>query len=130
MPRFLTLAEVLDLHAEQIQLYGGEAGIRELPLLESALAMPQAGMDGAYLHPDIFAMAAAYLYHLVMNHPFVDGNKRIGLAAAYVFLGMNGYDLECDPDMLADMVLEVARGNTGKDGIIVFLRENCVAVDD
>ncbi len=129
VPRFLTLAEVLELHAEQIDLYGGEVGIREIPLLESALAMPQAGIGGEYLHADVFSMAAAYLYHLVMNHPFVDGNKRIGLAAAYVFLGMNGYAVECDPDVLADMVLAVARGETGKEEIAVFFKEKCGTID-
>lgn len=122
MPCFLTLTEVLDLHAEQIALYGGESGIRDPALLESALAMPQAGIDGDYLHEDLFSMAAAYLFHLVMNHPFVDGNKRVGLAAAYVFLGLNGFVLDCDPGTVADMVLAVASGEKGKEEIAAFFR--------
>jgi death-on-curing protein len=121
-PIFLTLPDVLEIHAEQIDLYGGEAGIRDMALLESALAAPQSGMNGAYFHNDIFAMAAAYLFHIVQNHPFLDGNKRTGLACAYLFMALNGFELDCDADILANMVLEVAGGGKGKEGIAAFLQ--------
>ena len=81
-PTFLALEEVLALHADQIRRYGGRPGIRDLELLKSALGMPEASYCGAYLHPSAVEMAAAYLFHIVRNHPFVDGNQRVGLIAA------------------------------------------------
>src|SRR5947208_1858403 len=85
-PEFLTLHEVLGIHANQIELYGGSLGIRDQGLLEAALAQPEATFGGDYLHHDIYEMAAAYLFHLVQNHPFIDGNKRVGTVAATVVL--------------------------------------------
>ncbi|HWB53142.1 MAG TPA: Fic family protein, partial [Tepidisphaeraceae bacterium] len=75
---FLSVAEILELHETLIREFGGSVELRDPGLLESALAMPQSQFGGEFLHPDLAAMAAAYLYHLVMNHPFVDGNKRTG----------------------------------------------------
>lgn len=126
---FLTISEVLEIHGEQIDLYGGDAGVRDPALLESALAAPQSGMDGEYFHTDVFDMTAAYLYHIVQNHPFVDGNKRTGLACAYLFLAINGHELECDPDELADMVLEVAKGGLDKEGVATFVRMHATKLD-
>lgn len=80
MPRFLNLLESLEIHQSRIELYGGTDGVRDLGLLQSALAQPSAGFDGEFLHKDLFEMAAAYLFHIVRNHPFVDGNKRTALA--------------------------------------------------
>jgi death on curing protein len=125
-PRFLTLDEVLAIHSDQVRRYGGSAGIRDVGLLLSALAMPRASFGGQYLHPSLHEMAAACLFHLVQNHPFIDGNKRIGLAAAIVFLGLNDVWLESSPEELLEMVLKVARGEIGKPEIAVFLRERCV----
>ena len=82
---FLTVDDVLKLHQHQIDVYGGEHGVRDFGLLESALAMPQSMFGGQYLHQDIYEMASACLFHLVKNHPFIDGNKRAGAVAAYVF---------------------------------------------
>ncbi|MBI3855807.1 MAG: Fic family protein, partial [Planctomycetes bacterium] len=73
---FLSTESVQRIHEDQIQRYGGSLGIRDMGLLESAVAMPQAGSGGQYFHTDLYEMAAAYLFHLVKNHPFVDGNKR------------------------------------------------------
>lgn len=86
-------------------------------------------MGGEYFHADIFDMAAAYLFHIVLNHPFVDGNKRTGLACAYLFLAMNEYELECDPDELAEMVLRVASGGLDKAGVAAFVRLHAVGRD-
>ena len=83
---FLTLADVLDIHLYQLAHFGGSSGIRDLNLLKSAVAMPQMSFGGVMLHKDIYEMAAAYLFHLVENHPFIDGNKRSGAMAAIVFL--------------------------------------------
>ena len=97
---FLTLDDVLESHRYQIDTYGGSDGIRDLGLLESAIAQPEASYGGQYLHADFFEMAAAYLYHLVMNHPFVDGNKRVGLEVALIFLEINGVAVEASDDEL------------------------------
>ena len=125
-PVFLTLDEVLAIHADQIARYGGRSGIRDLGLLVSALAMPRTTFGRVHLHPSLPEMAAAYLFHLAGNHPFVDGNKRVGLAVAIAFLGLNGLWLEADPDQLADMVLRTARGEASKAEVAEFIRERVV----
>src|SRR4051812_38510139 len=107
---FLTLDEVFELHLKQIELFGGSAGLRDRGLLESAIAQPCQTFSGAYLHEDIAAMAAAYLFHIVSNHPFVDGNKRTGTDAAVVFLDVNGYELDTDDESLVQLVLAIAQG--------------------
>ena len=84
-PLFLDVDDVLEIHAAQLEVYGGGAGLRDRGLLESAVAQPQSSFDGELVHEGLFAMAAAYLFHIVSNHPFVDGNKRTGMLAAIVF---------------------------------------------
>ena len=121
---FLNLDEVISIHAEMIRRYGGSPGIRDPGLLEAAVAMPEATFGGEYLHHGMAAMAAAYLFHLVSNHPFIDGNKRVGAAAADVFLGMNGCHLAASQDEYAAFVLAVAAGQAGKDATIEFFREH------
>jgi len=123
-PTFLTLAEVIAIHRDQIARYGGAEGVRDWAALQSALAMPAAGVVGQYLHGDLCEMAAAYLFHLVQNHPFVDGNKRVGAVAADVFLAMNGVHLTAGQDAYADLVLSVARGETPKSAVAEFFRAN------
>ncbi len=115
--RFLTLEEVLELHATRIERYGGSFGVRDPGLLQSALEQPRAMFGGQFLHEDIYAMAAAYLFHLVQNHAFIDGNKRIGLAAALSFLDINGIEIDADEDALTEMVLSVAEGQIDKEAI-------------
>jgi death on curing protein len=122
-PLFLTLAEVVELHRKGVERFGGSAEMRDLGLLQSALAMPQAGFGGEFLHPDLAAMAAAYLFHLVSNHPFVDGNKRIGAVAARVFLLMNDAQFDPSETEYGDLVLGVARGEVSKDEVIAFFRK-------
>jgi death-on-curing protein len=121
-PVFLTLADVIEIHLDQIQRYAGRPGIRDAGLLESAVAMPQAAMGEEYLHGDLFEMAAAYLFHIVKNHPFVDGNKRTGTVAALVFLAVNGVEFEVDDDALVDLVTSVAKGGARKHNVAAFLR--------
>ena len=120
--QFLGLQEVLEIHRDQVTRYGGTAGIRDLDLLKSALGMPCATFNGEFLHTDVYEMAAAYLFHLVKNHPFLDGNKRVGAVAALVFLALNGHDFQAPEDDLAETVLAVARGEIGKSEVTVFLR--------
>jgi death-on-curing protein len=121
-PVFLTLAEVLEIHQDQLHRYGGRSGIRDLDLLKSALAMPQAGMGDEYFHADIVEMAAAYLFHIVRNHPFVDGNKRTGTVAALVFLVLNGIEIEAEETEFEHLVMRVAEGRADKTDIAAFLR--------
>jgi death-on-curing protein len=122
-PIFLTMDEVLDLHHESIDRYGGSHGIRDMGLLQSALAMPAAAFGGQYLHPDLPAMGAALLFHLVQNHPFVDGNKRIG-AASRVFMLMNDATFDPPQDEFEQLVLGVAAGPITKDEATDFFRKN------
>jgi death-on-curing protein len=122
---FLTLDDILESHLNQIDIYGGSHGIRDIGLLESAIAQPEASFGGQYLHADIFEMAAAYLYHLVMNHPFVDGNKRVGLEAALIFLEINDESLIANDDELVDLVLKTTAGQIGKRQIAEFFRSHC-----
>jgi death-on-curing protein len=121
-PLFLTYDEVARLHIVQIEMYGGSHGIRDQGLLDSALAMPRAGFGDAYLHEDIFEMAAAYLYHIAMNHPFIDGNKRTALAAADVFLRLNGFALSQTPDDAYDLVIGVCEGDVTKKQLAAAVR--------
>lgn len=123
-PIFLTLGEALAIHEDVIRRYGGSLGVRELHLLESALGMPEATFGGQFLHEDIPSMAAAYCFHLVANHPFIDGNKRVGAAAANVFLNMNGWELIADQTDFAEFVLDLASGRADKAAALVFFRRH------
>ena len=121
-PIFLTLAEVLDVHADQITRYGGQGGVRDLGLLESALAQPEASFASEWLHRDLEEMAAAYAYHLCQNHPFVDGNKRTALACALVFLELNSVSVRDPRGILKNMMLAVASGKLDKPALAQRLR--------
>jgi death on curing protein len=123
-PKFLDESGVLQIHSDLIERFGGSHGLRDRGMLLSAIEMPKASFGGQFLHEDLFEMAAAYLYHLVQNHAFIDGNKRIGTAAALVFLDVNGFELTAEQDDLTEMVLEVAQGRLGKPEIADFLRRH------
>ena len=124
MTDFLSVEDVLSLHAEQIDLYGGDRGLRDMGLLASAVAQPRATFGGEYLHGDIFEMAAAYLFHVVQNHPFLDGNKRAGAVAALVFLDLNGIEIDAPRGSIYDLVLSVATRQAGKAEIAEFFRSH------
>lgn len=123
-PQFLTLDEVMDIHHDQIERYGGTLGVRDAALLASVLAAPQSGFGDQYLHGDLFEMASAYLFHLVQNHPFLDGNKRVGTAAALTFLELNGVETKIPNHALVATVLAVAQGETEKSIIAAFFRKH------
>jgi death-on-curing protein len=114
-PKFLSLDEVLELHADQISSFGGTPGVRDEGLLESALAQPQATFGGDFLHRTISEKAAAYLYHIAMNHPFIDGNKRTAFAVTDTFLRLNGCALNLTDARAYDLVMRVARGTMTKE---------------
>lgn len=123
-PIFLTLDEVLQIHTYQIEEFGGSDAMLDLDKLESAIAQPQQAFGGKFLHDSLDAMAAAYLYHIVQNHAFEDGNKRTGMHAAIVFLEMNGFsDLDVPVNDAEALTLRVAQGQANKDEIAAFMRK-------
>jgi death on curing protein len=124
-PLFLSLDEVLEIHEQQIERYGGSAGLRDGGGLESAVATPQATFGGEFLHTSIPAMAAAYLFHLCQNHAFIDGNKRVGANAAITFLLMNNWEPIFAEEELVDLVLSVASGGLGKPQLIEIFASRC-----
>ena len=122
--RFLSVPNVLAIHADTIAEEGGSTGLRDSGLLESAVAMPQATFEGAYLHPDLAAMAAAYLFHLCQNHAFIDGNKRAAAFSAVLFLALNGIPDDALPPEaeLERITLAVARGEMTKSEVTLWLQ--------
>ena len=111
---FLTLAEVIDIHTDQIKRYGGHEGVRDMNLLSSAVSMPYASFSGSFLHADLYEMAAAYAFHISQNHPFFDGNKRTALASALVFLELNGISISDHGGKLYEVMMSLASGNLSK----------------
>ncbi len=112
---FLTLAEVIEIRNDQIQRYTGHAGIRDMNLLSSAVAMPYASFSGTFLHADIYGMAAAYAFHISQNHPFIDGNKRTALASALIFLELNGTGISDPEGKLYEAMIKLASGKMSKN---------------
>ena len=121
-PDFLTVEDVIQLHEESLIRYGGGSGIRDLGALESAVAMPQQSFGGQFVHEDLFAMAAAYAFHVAQNQPFVDGNKRTGLAAALVFLDLNGTFVVDPEGKLYQALIDIAEHRLDKVGLAELLR--------
>ncbi|MDO8684787.1 MAG: type II toxin-antitoxin system death-on-curing family toxin [Armatimonadota bacterium] len=121
-PVFLGIDEILEIHRDQIAKYGGSPGIRDVAMLLSAAAMPAATFDGRHLHEDLFEMAAAYLFHITQNHPFLDGNKRTGIVAALVFMALNNIEINVGEDELESMVMAVAQGQADKAAAAEFFR--------
>ncbi|WP_448267858.1 type II toxin-antitoxin system death-on-curing family toxin [Nostoc sp. DSM 114159] len=120
-PKFLTISQVLNIHQRQIQRFGGTSGVRDEGLLDSALAQPQATFGGELLHPTIHEQAAAYLYHLAMNHPFIDGNKRTAFAVMLTFLSLNGYTLNLSQEQAYNLVIQVVQKEISKEELSAFL---------
>lgn len=123
-PRFLTLSEVVEVHRDQIDRYGGSHGLRDEGLLEAAVQAPAAFFGGAFLHGDLIEMASAFLFSLAKNHPFVDGNKRTATAAALVFLALNGVKIRADEPTFSDLVIAVASGAATREEVVKLLREH------
>ncbi|MCB0041825.1 MAG: type II toxin-antitoxin system death-on-curing family toxin [Caldilinea sp.] len=121
---YLTTAQVLFIHARLIAETGGAPGIRDLGLLESAVARPQATFDGEDLYPDLVTKAAALMASLVGNHPFVDGNKRVGITAAAIFLQRNGQRLTATNEAVEAFTLSVAQGKKSMEEITAWFAGN------
>ncbi len=126
---FLNVEEVIDYHTEIINEFGGSHGIRDLGLLISAVEMPKAQMFGEELHVTIFDKAAAYLFHIICNHPFIDGNKRSGTVAALTFLASNNVALKFNPKELEELVVQVEEGKIKKEGIAKFFEASFQGIE-
>lgn len=127
--RHLTLNEVLELHRRLIELFGGAAGIRDLRALESALAQPRLTFGGEELYPTIAEKAASLGFSLIKNHPFADGNKRVGHAAMETYLVLNGYEIDASTDEQEQVVLRLAAGELGRGQFTEWLRAHIVHRD-
>lgn len=119
--RYLTLGEVLELHRRLIEQSGGAEGVRELRGIQSALAQPRMTFDGQELYQTIDSKAAAICFSLVKNHPFIDGNKRIGHAAMETFLILNGYELAAEIDDAEQVILRLAAGELAREELLSWI---------
>jgi death on curing protein len=118
----LSVANVLEIHSEAISQFGGSDGIREMALLESAVAAPQASFGGESVYTDLLEVAAAYLFFLCRNHPYVDGNKRAALGSCIVFLRLNGIEPQSDSQSWEELTLDVAVSRLDRDQTTQRLR--------
>lgn len=121
MIKYLTLEEVLEMHDAFIERFGGLKGIRDANLLLSAIETPKAVMFGEDLYPTVYDKAAAYLFHIMQNHPFNDANKRTGFGATYLFLRANGVPILLSDEVFENLVIEVAKGKVSKEEIARLL---------
>jgi len=124
--RYLSLLEVLELHQTIISSSGGSCGIRDIRALESAINQPRITFDQTDLYPDIISKASALCFSLVMNHPFVDGNKRVGHAAMETFLILNRYEIEAPVDEQAQIFLDLAAGNLTREAFTNWLKGHVI----
>ncbi|MGL5872084.1 MAG: type II toxin-antitoxin system death-on-curing family toxin [Xenococcaceae cyanobacterium] len=129
IPNFLNKSSVLRIHDRQIEKFGGTSGVRDVGLLESALSQPQATFGGQYLHATIYEQAAAYLYHLAMNHPFIDGNKRTAFAVMDTFLILNGYVLTLTDEEAYELVIQVVQGEMNKSQLASYLDRSIKSIN-
>jgi death on curing protein len=120
---YLSLAQVLDLHRRQIDRFGGAPGLVDRASLESAVNRARMTFAGEDLYPDVAAKAAALMHSLVQNHPFVDGNKRVGAHAMIVFLVVNDVEPRFSPAELTDVTLAVARGELPAESLAIWIRQ-------
>lgn len=119
---FLSVDDVLLLHADTIDIDGGSHGVRDHGLLDAAVAMPRQQFGGAFLHEDLAAMAAAYLFHIAQNHPFIDGNKRAAVMSSLAFLRLNDVDPSMTPQELEETTRRVASSELNKEALTKWVR--------
>ena len=128
MIQYLTLGHVLFLHRRLIEQSGGTSGILDQNTLESALAQPRMTFESKELYPSLTEKAAALCYSLINNHPFVDGNKRIGHAAMEVFLVINGYEIEAAIDEQEEIMLKLASSHIERSDFLDWLKDNIIEI--
>lgn len=121
---FLTLEQVLYIHEEEINRYGGSSGLRDLTLLESAIFRPQTTFGGKELYPTLFNKASSLMHSIINNHPFIDGNKRTGTATMLVFLDLNGYMLTVSQKELVHLALDISAKKLTITDISTLLERN------
>jgi death-on-curing protein len=124
--KYLNVTLVLRIHARSIEQFGGDPAIRDLGMLESAVAQPRAGFGGKDLYPDLPAKAAALAFSLVMNHPFADGNKRTGYGAMLRFLSRNGHTVAGSAAEHESVFLRLAAGDLNRDDFLTWLRDRVI----
>lgn len=129
MTVYLSIEQVLKLHREQVATYGGGIGLRDRGLLESAVARPAMTFGGDDLYPDVPSKAAALMHSLVLNHPFVDGNKRVGAHAAILFVLANGWAFLAAAEELIDLSLAVAEGKVEMEALAIWFRQRLRSVE-
>jgi death on curing protein len=127
---FLDEDDAIAVQKQAIESYGGLAGLRDPGLLSSAMAMPKTAFGGQFMHDSIPAMAAAYAFHLVRNHPFHDGNKRVGYLVSEIFLQANAYRLDASNEELIDLFLRLAAGEVTKDYLIMWYESHAQRLDE
>jgi death-on-curing protein len=121
---YLSVENVLEVHRRVIEEFGGDPGLRDRGLLESAVALPYASFGGTELHAGLPEKAGAYHFHLCSNHAFIDGNKRVAVAASELFLLLNGLELQAEDTALEDLTFGVAQGRVSKEQVLEFFAEN------
>ncbi len=126
---YLSVAQLLALHAQQLRRYGGGTGLRDRGALESASARPAATFGGEDLYPDIPEKAAALMHSLALNHPFIDGNKRVAAFAAIVFVECNNNEFLATPDELVETTLAVAEGRMAVEALAIWFRQRLRSVE-
>jgi death-on-curing protein len=126
---YLSIDQLIDIHEFQIERFGGATGLRDRGALESAAARPQTTFGGEDLYADLAEKAAALMHSLVQNHPFLDGNKRVGAHAMLLFLRVNGSALGVSPKELTETTLAVARGELAAEALAIWIRQRLVALD-
>lgn len=122
--RYLTLEQILFIHEDQIDRYGGSQGLRDLALLESAVFRPQTTFGGFDLYRTLFDKAASLMHSLILNHPFIDGNKRTGMVSTFVFLELNGYRAKIEQDEVITTAMEIESKKFNIEKIADWLKTN------
>ena len=128
--RYLTLTEVLDLHGRVVEAAGGAVPLRDLGALQSAVAQPRTSFEGAELYPTLEEKTTALMFSLVQNHPFVDGNKRVGHAAAESFLMLNGFEFVASVEESERIVVGLAAGRVSREELLAWIRAHVQAVQN
>ena len=123
--RFLPEELVLIIHSDLLQRYGGKAGIRDIALLQSALAQPKATFGRRFVHKSVFEKAAAYGFHVCRNHPFIDGNKRVAFVLMDLFLQRNGWEIVANEEDAYSMMIGLSSGRVSKAELSSWLKNHC-----
>ena len=128
--RFLPEELVLIIHSDLLQRYGGKAGIRDIALLQSALAQPKATLGRRFVHKSVFEKAAAYGFHVCRNHPFIDGNKRVAFVLMDLFLQRNGWEIVANEEDAYSMMIGLSSGRVSKVELSSWLKNHCARLSN